>query len=211
MLKTKGFVKHNDIIRHSKNQSGNTLIPVIIALGISAAASVAFLKQGGNLSAQAKALEAQYEIASVLQQWNRSKATKPIDQITSSDLPKLAKVGSNLNFIQGTAVTAVNPNTQGTAVTAANSNRSTNYTNSSGFKGLGFSSGSQSGNTNVFASKLSSANTSKPHLQYTPLEHSSCLMLKNTFNKDMQGIDSSNCQQSSIRSTTVYMLNIYLN
>ncbi len=210
MLKTKGFVKHNDIIRHSKNQLGNTLIPVIIALGISAAASIAFIKQGGNLSAQAKALEAQYEIASVLQQWNRSKATKTIDQITSSDLPELAKVDSTLTFTQGTAVTAVNPNTQGNAVTAANSNTSTN---SSAFMGNSFSTGSQSNNTSFFASKLSSANTSKPHLRYMPLGHSSCLMLKNTFNKDMQGIDSSTCQRSSIRSgsATEYKLSIYLN
>jgi hypothetical protein len=85
MLKTKGFVKPDDIIRHSKNQLGNTLIPVIIALAISAVASVAFLKQGADLSTKAKILEAQYEIADLLQQWNRIKSTT--SNITQSDLP----------------------------------------------------------------------------------------------------------------------------
>ena len=85
MLKTKRFVKPDDTIRRSKNQLGNTLIPVIIALAISAVASVAFLKQGADLSAKAKILEAQYEIADLLQQWNRIKSTT--SNITQSDLP----------------------------------------------------------------------------------------------------------------------------
>ena len=86
MLKTKGFVKPDDIIRHSKNQLGNTLIPVIIALAISAVASVAFLKQGADLSAKAKILEAQYEIADALKEWNRIKST-PIT--SANDLPSV--------------------------------------------------------------------------------------------------------------------------
>lgn len=85
MLKTKGFVKPSYIIHHSKNQLGNTLIPVIIALAISAVASIAFLKQGADLSTQAKILEAQYEIADLLQQWNRIKSNT--SNITQSDLP----------------------------------------------------------------------------------------------------------------------------
>jgi len=43
MIKTKKLVKPSYIIHHSKNQLGNTLIPVIIALAISAVASTAFL------------------------------------------------------------------------------------------------------------------------------------------------------------------------
>jgi Tfp pilus assembly protein PilV len=56
MIKTKKFVKPSYIIHHSKNQLGNTLIPVIIALVISDVASIAFLRQGADLSAQAKVL-----------------------------------------------------------------------------------------------------------------------------------------------------------
>ena len=85
MLKTKRFDKPSYIIHHSKNQLGNTLIPVIIALAISAVASVSFLKKGADLSTQAKVLEAQYEIADLLQQWNRIKSTTP--NITLNDLP----------------------------------------------------------------------------------------------------------------------------
>ena len=87
MVKTKGFVKPDDIIRHSKNQLGNTLVPIIIALAISAVASVAFLKQGGDLSAKAKVLEAQYQIAAILQEWNRLKSSVGIGGISTSNFP----------------------------------------------------------------------------------------------------------------------------
>lgn len=102
MLKTKGFVKPSYIIHHSKNQLGNTLIPVIIALAISAVASIAFLKQGADLSTQAKILEAQYEIADLLQYWNRLKSTKGINNIQISDLPPT--ITTNPGFVK------VNPN-----------------------------------------------------------------------------------------------------
>lgn len=86
MLKTKGFVI-SSYNHRSKNQLGNTLIPVIIALAISAVARVSFLKKGADLSTQAKTLEAQYEIADLLQYWNRIKSTKGINNIKTSDLP----------------------------------------------------------------------------------------------------------------------------
>jgi hypothetical protein len=88
MLKTKGFVI-SSYNHRSKNQLGNTLIPVIIALAISAVASVSFLKKGADLSTQAKILEAQYEIADLLQYWNRIKSTKGINNIKVSDLPPM--------------------------------------------------------------------------------------------------------------------------
>ena len=96
MLKTKGFVKPSYIIHHSKNQLGNTLIPIIIALAISAMASIAFLKQGANLSTQAKVLEAQYEIADLLQYWNRLKSTKGINNIDITDLPPMITTSPSL-------------------------------------------------------------------------------------------------------------------
>ncbi len=87
MLRIKGFVKPSYIIHHSKNQLGNTLIPVIIALAISAVASVAFLRQGADLSAQAKVLEAQYEVAAILQEWNRLKSSGSIGSISATNFP----------------------------------------------------------------------------------------------------------------------------
>jgi hypothetical protein len=95
MLKTKRFVKPSYIIHRSKNQLGNTLIPVIIALAISAVASIAFLKQGADLSAQAKVLEAQYEVAAILQEWNRLKSAVGITNIDSSNFPS-AKYRTNI-------------------------------------------------------------------------------------------------------------------
>jgi hypothetical protein len=74
MKKTNGFVKTSYIVRRSKNQLGNTLVPIVIALAISAVASVGFLNQGANLSASTKILKAQYEIADALDQWSTIKA-----------------------------------------------------------------------------------------------------------------------------------------
>ena len=103
MLKTKGFVKPNYIIHHSKNQLGNTLIPVIIALAISAVASIAFLRQGADLSDQAKILKAQYEVAAILQEWNRLKSAVGITNIDSSNFPSATyrtnTYGGNVEYI----------------------------------------------------------------------------------------------------------------
>ena len=80
MIKTKRFVKPSYIIHHSKNQLGNTLIPVIIALAISAVASIAFLRQGAELSAQAKVLEAQHELADITKNWQVLAASTKIEK-----------------------------------------------------------------------------------------------------------------------------------
>ena len=54
--------------RHRKWR-GNTLVPVIIALAISAIATIAFLNQGADLSTKNKIVIAQNEIASALSDW----------------------------------------------------------------------------------------------------------------------------------------------
>ena len=101
MLRTKGFVKPSYIIHQSKNQLGNTLILVIIALAISAVASIAFLRQGGDLSDQAKVLEAQYEVAAILQEWNRLKSAVGISAITRNITVSAGDFPSNLTNIYG--------------------------------------------------------------------------------------------------------------
>jgi hypothetical protein len=52
-----------------RKSRGNTLVPVIIALAISAIATVAFLNQGADLSTKNKIVIAQNEIASAMGDW----------------------------------------------------------------------------------------------------------------------------------------------
>ena len=84
MKKTKGYCKNNSSYQ-ATYQWGNTLVPVIISLAISAIATIAFLNQGANLSQKNKILMAQYEIVNLVQQWNILKSTT--SNITASDLP----------------------------------------------------------------------------------------------------------------------------
>ena len=77
MKKLNGLSKKH-ITGQRKIQLGNSLVPVIIALAISALASVAFLDQGSNLAKKNKQLLAQYEIAEALQTWKRIKKLTPI-------------------------------------------------------------------------------------------------------------------------------------
>lgn len=49
---------------------GNTLVPVIIGLGISAVATVTFLNQGASLAADNKSILAQNEISTIMSSWN---------------------------------------------------------------------------------------------------------------------------------------------
>ena len=67
MLNTKGFLRTSYIVHRSENQLDIMLMPAIIGLAISAGATYAFLEQCADLSNQAKILEAQYEIANLLQ------------------------------------------------------------------------------------------------------------------------------------------------
>jgi hypothetical protein len=68
-------------------ENGNTLVPVIIALSISAIATIAFLKQGGDLQQKNKRLMAQNELASELKNWNVLKRAKGLKNVVQVDLP----------------------------------------------------------------------------------------------------------------------------
>jgi hypothetical protein len=87
MKKSNGLFKKQYIYVQRKSPLGNSLVPVIIALAISALASVAFLKQGTKLSDKNSALSSQYEVIELLDQWNTIRSTKPLNQIVKSDLP----------------------------------------------------------------------------------------------------------------------------
>ena len=52
---------------------GNTLVPVIIALAISALATIAFLNQGANLQEDTKVVAAQNEVIGLLQDYHVAK------------------------------------------------------------------------------------------------------------------------------------------
>jgi len=54
---------------------GNTLVPVIIGLTISAIATVTFLNQGASLAADNKSILAQNEIASIMNSWSILRAS----------------------------------------------------------------------------------------------------------------------------------------
>lgn len=57
-----------------RKKRGNTLVPVIIALAISALATIAFLTQGANLAMDNKVLVAQNELAGIISEWDVAKA-----------------------------------------------------------------------------------------------------------------------------------------
>ena len=63
---------------------GNTLVPVIIALAISAIATVAFLNQGANLASDNKIILAQNEISSIMNTWNVLRTSHAINNIEKS-------------------------------------------------------------------------------------------------------------------------------
>ena len=77
MKKIKVYCKNNSSYQ-TTYQRGNTLVPVIIGLAISAIATIAFLNQGANLSQKNKILMAQNEIARAIQQWNIARQNNPI-------------------------------------------------------------------------------------------------------------------------------------
>ena len=79
MKKLNELYKKIYISGQRKTQLGNSLVPVIIALAISAVASVAFLNQGSKLTEKNKVLAAQFEIIELIQEWNRLKKIMPFD------------------------------------------------------------------------------------------------------------------------------------
>ena len=66
---------------------GNTLVPVIIALAISAIATVAFLNQGANLAADNKIVIAQNEIVAIHGEYTLVAFRKGATSVASTDLP----------------------------------------------------------------------------------------------------------------------------
>ena len=91
---------------------GNTLVPVIIALAISAIATIAFLNQGADLSTKNKIVVAQNEIASAISDWvviretsgvgTKDSDPKPADRgnIFSSSGTTFGRQASIVNSIQ---------------------------------------------------------------------------------------------------------------
>jgi hypothetical protein len=66
---------------------GNTLVPVIIALAISAIATVAFLNQGANLAADNKIVIAQNEIVAIHGEYTLAAFRKGAVNVGNGDLP----------------------------------------------------------------------------------------------------------------------------
>ena len=87
MKKLNELSKKTYISGQRKIQLGNSLVPVIIALAISAVASVAFLDQGSNLAEKNKVFAVQFEIIELLDQWNTIRRIKYLSKISQSDMP----------------------------------------------------------------------------------------------------------------------------
>ena len=107
---------------------GNTLVPVIIALAISAIATIAFLNQGANLAADNKKILAQNQISSLLGEWSIVTSTNSISAVRQANLPLVANnttvYGAALTFNQCTGANntcgANEPNIAFTVDTATN-------------------------------------------------------------------------------------------
>jgi hypothetical protein len=72
-----------------RKSRGNTLVPVIIALAISALATIAFLDQGANLQEDTKVVAAQNEIIALLQDYDVAK------QMNGGTVPTVVFVSGN--------------------------------------------------------------------------------------------------------------------
>jgi hypothetical protein len=70
-----------------KKWRGNTLVPVIIALAISAIATVAFLNQGANLASDNKIIISQNEIVAIQGEYTLVAFRKTAKNLEAKDLP----------------------------------------------------------------------------------------------------------------------------
>lgn len=122
--------KNNRLASYPVSQQGNTLAPVIIALAISAIASIAFLKQGSDLTDKSRQLIAKRELAEILDDWNALTSITNIDKDTPT-LPSMNganNIGGTIHFTSGVAKTSsdsvsqTNPFTSGFSEPKPNAN-----------------------------------------------------------------------------------------
>lgn len=85
---------------------GNTLVPVIIALAISALATIAFLNQGANLQEDTKVVAAQNEIIALLEDYNVAK------QMNGGKIPTVSFISGNNATFSGTQLYTAPSGTQ---------------------------------------------------------------------------------------------------
>ncbi|MGB1383436.1 MAG: hypothetical protein ACPH7H_02875 [Porticoccaceae bacterium] len=99
--------KHHDCIKIQRQNipskwRGNTLVPVIIALAISALATIAFLTQGANLAMENKVVIAQNEIAAMMSEWNIATQNTPRPADDDVFNANNTTYGLNINYTQAT-------------------------------------------------------------------------------------------------------------
>ena len=75
----------------NRKQWGNTLVPVVIGIAITAVATVSFLNQGSNLAEKNKLSLAQNEISKMVYEWNLAKANNLITAVDSNDFSGLSR------------------------------------------------------------------------------------------------------------------------
>lgn len=173
--------KNNRLASYPVSQQGNTLAPVIIALAISAIASIAsiaFLKQGSDLTDKSRQLIAKRELAEILDDWNALTSITNIDKDTPT-LPSMNganNIGVTIRFTSGVAKTSSSSEPQ----------------------------------TKGFPSGFSDPKPNNANLVYGPFPNkSSCESVKMTFSGSMVGVYESSCKGAS--SSETHNLLIYLN
>jgi len=72
-----------------RRQRGNTLVPVVIGLGIASIATIGFLSQGEGLLADNKTTLAINEVNQAIVQWNTAKMGTAVNDIVAADVPLL--------------------------------------------------------------------------------------------------------------------------
>lgn len=89
----------------NRKQWGNTLVPVVIGIAITAVATVSFLNQGSNLAEKNKLSLAQNEISKMVYEWNLAKANNLITAVDSNDFSGLSRnvYGQAVTFKAATA------------------------------------------------------------------------------------------------------------
>ncbi|MGB1159488.1 MAG: hypothetical protein ACPG3V_08820 [Porticoccaceae bacterium] len=74
-----------------RRQRGNTLVPVVIGLGIAAVVTVGFLNQGQELTYKSKVVLASSEISSILTDWNLAEDANGTSRVATA----IAAMGGN--------------------------------------------------------------------------------------------------------------------
>ena len=89
----------NQVFKATKRkQRGNTLVPVVIGIAITAVATASFLNQGADIASRNKVGIAANEITTMLYDWNLLRTTNAVNAIGTADNPSAPAAMSEANI-----------------------------------------------------------------------------------------------------------------